>query len=188
MGYHYSACYCRECRNMDLNDVYRYDDQQRYCSARRQYYNMNDRACSTYFVYDEGRTSGSGGCYLTTIINEILRMPDDGITLKTLRKFRDEYMLNHPETYPILIEYEIIGPRIANALLLDPEKETIAKGLYEKQIIPIIEDINNKENEKAMQKYQNMTSSLKEFYQVDDTITKKIDVKIKTLGKARAHA
>lgn len=186
MSYSYSACYCRECVCMDLNDRSRYDSSKAWCSARRQYYNPNDHACSSYFQYDESRNPISGGCYLTTIICNILGMEDHGISLECLRNFRNEYMLNHPETYVMLIEYDVIGPRIANHLMQDSNKLSIAYSLYNSHILPIINDIQNRNYEYAIQKYQDMTNKLKMFYHVDTTIDRKLDINIKTLGKAHA--
>ena len=186
MSYNYSVCYCRECECMDLNDKSRYDNSKAWCSARREYYNPNDHACSTYFQYAESRKPQSGGCYLTTIICNILGMEDHGISLECLRNFRDNYMLNHPETYPMLIEYDVVGPKIADALNCDSFKLSIAYSLYTSHILPITEDIKNEKYEDAIVKYQDMTNRLKNFYHIDTTIDKKLDIKIKTLGKAHA--
>lgn len=186
MSYSYSACYCRECICMDLNDRARYDSSKAWCSARRQYYNPNDDACSSYFQYDESRKPISGGCYLTTIICNILGMEDHGISLECLRNFRNEYMLNHPETYVMLIEYDVIGPRIANHLMQDSNKLSIAYSLYNSHILPITNDIQSANYENAIQRYQDMTNKLKTFYHVDTTIDRKLDINIKTLGKAHA--
>ena len=186
MSYYYSYCYCRECVCMDLKDRNRYDSNEAWCSAWRKYFNPNDKACSRYFQYDESKKNTSGGCYLTTIICDTLGMPDNGYALKTLRDFRNNYMLNHPETYPMLIEYDVVGPKIANALNHDPCKTIIAYDLYQTHILPIIDEIIFKNFNEAIRKYQDMTNKLKNFYQIDTTIVRKLDIKIKTLGKARA--
>ena len=113
-------------------------------------------------------------------------MEDHGLSLECLRNFRDSYMLNHPETYVMLIEYDVIGPRIANNLMQDSNKLSIAYSLYNSHILPITNDIQNKNYESAIQKYQDMTNKLKTFYHVDTTINKKLDIPTKTLGKAHA--
>lgn len=185
MSYSYSVCHCRDCVCMDLNDRARYDNNKAWCSERRQYYNPNDNACSTYFRYDESRKSVSGGCYLTTICCHILGMDDNNKYLKTLRDFRNDFMLSKKNLYILLIEYDVIGPRIANAIMEDPNKEDVANKIFENQIIPIVSDIEDMQYNTAIKKYENMTRILKDYYHVDDTITKKIDVNVKTLGKAR---
>lgn len=185
MSYSWQYCYCRECECMDMKDVCSYDSSKRYCTERREYYNPNDKACSR-MKYDESKKQPKGGCYLTTIINNILGYPDNGYALDTLRKFRNEYMLNHPETYHILIEYDIIGPQIADALKNDPISVYIAKMHYENNIMPIVNLIEYGQYEIAILKYQNMTNQLRNYYHIDDTITTKLNINIKTLGKAHA--
>lgn len=186
MSYSYSVCYCRECACMDLQDRAKYDNNKAWCSARRTYYNPNEHACSTYFTYDESRSTSQGGCYLTTIICNLLNMEDSKGPLQLFRNFRDEYMLNHPETYPMLIEYDLVGPKIVKALLNDPLQISIAKSLYENYITPITQDILLQNYDVAITKYTHMTQTLRNMYQIDATITKKLNVNVKTLGKARA--
>lgn len=186
MSYSWSVCHCKDCVCMDLNDRSRYDPNKAWCSERRQYYNPNEPACSTYFKYDESRSSVSGGCYLTTICCHILEMQDNVNYLQILRNFRDNYMLNRPELYITLIEYEVVGPKIANAIMEDPLKKELAKKILENSIIPITKDIQEKNYTVAIQKYEYMTNTLKNYYNIDNTITKKLDINVKTLGKARA--
>lgn len=185
MSYNYSVCYCRECVCMDLNDRSPYNSNKAWCSERREYYNPNEHACSTYFQYDESKGTAQGGCYLTTIICNLLGMEDKNGILQIMRNFRDEYLLSHPETYPMLIEYDVVGPKIVNALTNDPLQITIAKSLYANYIVPITQDILLKNYKVAIAKYSNMTQKLRNIYQIDSTITRKLDVNIKTLGKGR---
>ena len=185
-NYRWQDCNCRECECMDMNDVAYYDSSKRYCTERHEYYNPNDTACSR-MRYDETRKpSTSSTCYLTTMISNILRHPDNGHALRTLRKFRNEYMLNHPETYPILIEYDIVGPKIAKQLNDDPLNIYIAREFYLSYIKPIVSHIEHEEYGIAISKYQDMTNRFKNFYHIDDEITEKLDINIKTLGKSRA--
>ena len=186
MSYYYSYCYCRECLCMDLKDRNKYDLNEAWCSAWRKYFNPNDKACSRYFQYDESRKPNAGGCYLTTIIHNILEMSDDSYALTTLRNFRNNYMLNNPDLYVMLIEYDVIGPKIASFLANDPQRKDIANVFYKAYILPTIEKIANKKYDEAISLYQDMTNKLKNLYNVDSTIDKKLDINIKTLGKARA--
>lgn len=186
MSYYYSYCYCRECLCMDLKDRNRYDSNEAWCSAWRKYFNPNDKACSTYFQYDESRKNVSGGCYLTTIICDTLGIPDNGYALETLRNLRNNYMLNNPDLYVVLIEYDVVGPKIARCLANDPQKKDIANVFYKAYILPTVEKIANKNYDKAISLYQDMTNKLKDLYDVDSTIDKKLDINVKTLGKAHA--
>ena len=185
MAYRWQDCNCRECECMDMNDVDSYDSSKRYCTERRTYYNPNDKACSK-MRYDESRKPASGGCYITTMISHILGQLDNGYALTMLRKLRDEYMLEHPETYPLLIEYDIVGPRIAHELQDDPANMLIAREFYNSYIKPIVIHIEHEEYGNAILKYQYMTNKLINHYHINDEITGKINVNVKTLGKDRA--
>jgi len=186
MAYRWQDCYCRECESMDLKDVWKHDNSKRYCSERREYYNPNDKACSRMKYDEQRKTTSTSRCYLTTMISTILNFPDNGEALNTLRKFRDEYMLNHPETYVMLIEYDIVGPKIAEALRDDAINVFVAKTYYENYIKPIVTHISIGEYWVAIEKYKEMVFRLKNMYHIDDTITKRLDINIKTLGKAHA--
>ena len=183
-SYRYS--YCRECLCMNLSDRARYDNDKAYSTAWCKYFNINDNACERYFRFDENRRESSSGCYLTTIVCEILGLEDDSDILNTMRNFRDNYMLNRPETYVSLIEYDIVGPKIAEALKKEAYSKEIAYLLLNERIIPIVEKIKSGKNEEALEDYTNMTNRLKEIYHIDTTITNKLDIKIKTLGHARS--
>jgi len=186
MAYRWQDCQCRECECMNMEDQWKYDRSKRYCTEKREYYNPNDRACSK-MRYDEKRKPiKTSGCYLTTMISNILGFPDNGYALQTLRNFRDGYMAKHPETYPILIEYDIIGPQIAEELRKDPINMYVARMYYNTSIIPIVEHIKHEEYGIAILKYQDMTNRLKNFYHIDEQIPENINIDIKTLGKARA--
>ena len=69
---------------------------------------------------------------------------------------------------PLLVEYDIVGPKIAEALNSDPLKNKIAKIYFENSIVPITQLINNKEYEKAVNTYYIMTLNLKNFYSINN--------------------
>lgn len=149
-------------------------------------YKCEEGKCMNITRYAKNMNNQASACYLTTMISTILGQPDNGDALNTLRNFRDGYMANHPETYPILIEYDMIGPKIAKELQSDPINMLVARDFYNLYIKPIVAHIKNEEYGIAILKYQYMTNRLKNFYHIDDEITEKINVNIKTLGKARA--
>ena len=181
MAYRWQDCYCRECQCMNLDDVYKYDKSRYYCTERKQYYNPNDRACSR-MIYDENRSR----YYIATVINKILGFPNNGYELKQIQLLKDEYMKIHPEYYQTLIEYDLIGPKIAKAIEEDPLNKLIATTFYESYIIPVANDIQHKQYKIAITKYKEMVFRLKNMYYIDDTITQELDINVKTLGKAHA--
>lgn len=58
-----------------------------YCSYYRTYVDISD-SCNYY----SERSSGTGGCFLTTACCEFMNLPDDCEELQTMRKFRDDYL------------------------------------------------------------------------------------------------
>lgn len=164
--YEWYVCYCRECIKMDLSDRNKYDNNEAYCTERRHYYNINDRACSTYFVYDENRKSSSSSCYITTIVCNILKYDDNCHCLNILRKFRN-YMLTQPCLLSILYEYDVVGPIISKNIMEDENKKQIATHLYNNYIEPTVRLIENNFYDLAIKKYVEMVNSLKKLYNID---------------------
>jgi len=99
---------------------------------------------------------------------KILGMDDNNIYLETIRNFRNNVLQKDEQYKPILVEYDIIGPKIATVLNNDPLKENIAKIYFQNCIIPIIDFINEKRYETAITLYINMTNNLKAFYGIGD--------------------
>ena len=175
-GYFWSSD--RNCQNTD----------EGYCTCWEKYVHEDSSVCRCFEGEDdeEDYEPVTPECYLTTMIHNILGMPDEGYALKTLRDFRNHYMLNNPDLYVMLIEYDVIGPKIASCLAKDPQKKDIANVFYKKYILPTVENVVNKKYDDAIALYQDMTTKLKDLYNVDSTIDKKLDINVKTLGKARA--
>lgn len=169
MGYSYYSCYCRECLKMDLCDRKSYDNNMAYCTAFRDYYNINSRACSKYFEYDEKRNSTSySSCYLTTIISVILGYEDDCECLQILRLFREDFIKKNLAFQSILYEYDTIGPELSNCLLNDNDSREISKFLLLNYIEPIINLIKVGNRIGAIKKYSDMVCKLKYFYSIDN--------------------
>lgn len=104
------------------------------------------------------------GCYLTTMLCNILKLPDDNLYLNTLRNFRKDILQKGEKYKQLLVEYDIVGPKIASALASDPTRKTIAALYLNNFIIPTIKFIVAEEYDKAVDKYYQMTNNLKNFY------------------------
>lgn len=131
----------------------------RFCKAYSRDYNSIQNAIS----YSKSHSSG-GGCYLTTMLCNILKMPDNNIYLETMQNFRKNILQKDEKYKSILVEYDIIGPKIAEALNNDPQKELIAQKYFNSFIPAIIFNINNKKHDDAILIYKSMTNLLKSFY------------------------
>lgn len=167
--------FCSECAylNLNSNDIY----GKFWCEKKLEWHTACelecDRFCKAYYrsssesesAYRYSKeNSGSSGCYLTTMLCNILGMPDNNYYLETMRKFRNNVLQNDEKYKPLLVEYDIVGPKIAEALNNDPLKHTIALKYFNTYIIPVIDLLRQNKNDAAIQLYINMTNSLKNFY------------------------
>lgn len=166
---------CAECTYLDIN--YGHSSGKFWCNTKCERHFGTDPECGSFcraYSRDSGTinnvidiaksyTSG-GGCYLTTMLCKILKLPDNNVYLETMRDFRKNVLQKDEKYKALLVEYDIVGPVIANSLANDPLKEAIAKIYLNNFIIPITEFINNKENDRAVDKYYQMTNNLKTFY------------------------
>ena len=165
---------CADCTYLNLEDFN--DDGEYWCDKKCERHLATDPECGS-FCKAYSRSSGAisnaisysksktePDCYLTTMLCNILNLPDDNIYLETIRNFRKNVLQKDEKYKALLVEYDIVGPVIANALANDPLRETIAKVYLNNFIIPITQFINNKENDRAVDKYYQMTNNLKTFY------------------------
>ena len=169
--------FCGECTYLDLStgDIYGkfYCDKKyerhlatdvecnRFCKAySRDYYTIQN-------AYKYSEEKSKGGCYLTTILCNILGMPDNNIYLKTMRNFRNNILQKNNKYKPILVEYDIIGPKIAEFLKSDPLKEKIAQKYLNLYIIPITSLIKEQKYDMAVSLYMSMTNSLRFLYDLN---------------------
>ena len=127
-----------------------------YCAWYHAYYYPDD-SCHHY----KGTSSG-GGCYITTMVCNVLGYEDDCDVLNTMRSLRNDVLQKDPKYSLILYEYDTIGPKIAEKL--QKEDASFVKKIYEGCLLPIVDLIKNKNNEKAINKYVEMTRSLEECY------------------------
>lgn len=127
----------------------------------------------TYYKYCRGysygecpiyRQSNSSGCFITTVVCDILGKKDDDKILNNLRSFRDNILQQDSEYYNILKDYDNIGPVLADAMENDKDKVKMATFLFNTVIMPINSLIENKQYEQACEKYYLMTLALINYY------------------------
>ncbi len=160
---------CKDCENIDLSDRWKYDKNKAWCSERREYVNPSDRACSNQFRNDDSKNPpSSGSCYLTTIVCEILGFSDDCDTLTTLRNFRENVMKKDEKYRPLLCEYDIVGPMIADGIRNSLKSYDFSKFLYESYLTGIVEVVKEEKNELAVIMYSYMVGSLKKIFGLEN--------------------
>ena len=173
---------CSECTNIDItscdeNGEYWCDERlmrvspcdpacNRFCEAYRRSSSDAERMRENYKSMKSG-----GGCYITTIVCDILGYGDDVYELQVLRKFRDSVLQKDAKYKKILATYDIVGPQISSHLINEPNREGICKNLFENHIKKVCNLINNGKNEEAINEYMSMTNSLIQFYNISYVIT-----------------
>ena len=170
---------CAECTYLDISDGNLYGafwcdkKLERHlatdieCGSFCRAYSRNSSSIRNAIEFSNSKNSG-GGCYLTTILCNILGMSDNNIYLETIRNFRNNILQKDEQYKSILVEYDVIGPKIATALNNDPLKEKIAKMYFQNYITPVVNFINTKDYSSAITLYVDMTTKLKCFYGIGD--------------------
>ena len=150
---------CGKCENYSFTG----NNSKGYCSWYKTYYYPDD-SCT----HQKNRYEPQQGCYLTTIICNKLGYSDDCFVLNSLRSFRDNVMQKNIEYKDMLMEYDTLGPVIAQNIANDKENNNLWQDVYNKFLIPVTTHIMNKEYEMATSKYKLMYTALKDFYSVED--------------------
>lgn len=182
------AHYCSECTYLNLKDPNEYGEYwcekklerhlgnevacYRYCEA----YNRNSNVSKSAYDYSEEK-SRNDGCYLTTMVCDALKLPDNNTYLQTVRQFRKNVLQRDNKYKSLLVEYDIIGPKISKAVLEDPQKETIAKSCMENYLQPIVSLLHRGKRDKALCLYIDLTQNLKKLYNLENEVVtqKQID-------------
>lgn len=176
------ANYCSECTYLDLDTADEYG--KFWCDKRLERHLANELECNRFCkAYNRDSSvadsaynysiehSSSSGCFLTTIICNILGFDDNNRYLQTIREFRNNILQNDEKYKPLLVEYDIIGPKIAEALKNDPLKKIIANKYFNEYILNITNHIEQNKYNEVINLYIKMTNSLKNFYNITNTIS-----------------
>lgn len=138
-------------------------------------------------MYQNSVSHQTSGCYLTTIMCEILGYPDNNYYLQMLRTFRDTVLKQDMKYFSLLVTYDTIGPQIATELKKDENRIVIARTLFTRYIVPSVNAIEEGKTQEAINIYTCLTQSLGERYNINTHIIipdpNQIDKE--TLGHAR---
>lgn len=133
-----------------------------YCTA----YSRNKSVAKSYIDYSNSHQSSSG-CFITTIVCEILNLSDNNYYLNVLRYFRNNYLQKNVNTIPILEEYDFIGPIITQNIRKDIDKTNLSKNIFLNYIIPITDKIVENDYITAIKEYTLMTKKLINRYNLN---------------------
>lgn len=108
--------------------------------------------------------SGTNGCFLTSACVQARSLPDDCVELKTLRYFRDSYMMSTEQGRQEVEQYYSVAPGIVAAINQSPEVKEIWERLFSGVIVPAVAYIQRGDLSKAHQLYKDCVLRLQKRY------------------------
>ena len=108
-----------------------------------------------------GRADAGSGCFLTSACVDYYGKDDDCYELTTLRKLRDEHLVNLEGGKELIVQYYDIAPRIVKKIDASSERSDYYEYIY-KNILKCIEFYENGEYEEGIKNYKDMVKLLKE--------------------------
>jgi len=184
------ADHCGNCCHLDWNNKEKYSSRDKYwCKDKKRYVEPTDTSCD-YFLKDRSKPNDGGytpsGCYITTIIVDILGYEDNCEVLNVLRNFRDNVLKTNIKYLPLLFEYDIIGPIICEYIKSEKNNEQLCLGLLKHFLIPCVNLIKENKFEEAVEVYRNLVLHLRSNYEIILTdIIIPDDYSIEDIGKGR---
>ena len=179
--------FCGECALYDINGPTKWGNEK-YCKKKGKYYPQDRVACEHFLKrIQEKNGFHQTGCYITTIVCNILGYPDNCDLLETLREFREKFLKQHQEYIGLLMEYDQIGPIISQHLENDIDSVIEANQVLNNFLLPTYQLIKLHDYEKAVNTYQQMALFLKlKYYLLRDSIVDHTQIySSDTLGKGR---
>ncbi|WP_411676154.1 CFI-box-CTERM domain-containing protein [Caproicibacter sp.] len=99
-------------------------------------------------------------CFITTAVCTELGKGDDCEELRTLRRFRDEYLLNSPGGTAKISEYYLFAPFIVGAVEASGRSKPEWNRVYRKHLLPCLSALKKDRPRQCEQLYENMMSEL----------------------------
>lgn len=105
-------------------------------------------------------------CFLSTACAQHMKLGDQCSELQELRRFRDGFMLNHPEGRELVKDYKRIAPGLVHTIEADRQKGKVYAYIYG-EIQKAIGCIQNGQLLESMQVYKNMVLHLEQKYKTE---------------------
>ncbi len=180
---------CGHCLWLDEKNKSRWADEY-YCNKKYRggYHCKTDRGCRDFELDKSKVSENNPGCYITTMVCDVLGYGDNCELLTTLRNFRENYLKTKPEYLPLLLEYDQVGPIISENIRNFSNKIDLSIHAVQKYLYPCLIAINNEHYEDAVNIYQEMVYFLKELFNIPNyTIEVPENINLETLGKGRVR-
>lgn len=107
-----------------------------------------------YYTWTDGGGGCGGGCYITTACVDVMGLDDNCTEMKTLRWFRDNYMMATAERCMMVADYYFKAPEIVEKLKALPDSTAFFQHIFHEYIETAVNFIEQCEYEKAMLVYQ----------------------------------
>ena len=106
--------------------------------------------------------------------------------LTVLRNFRDTTLKSNPIYFPLLIEYDIIGPIISRYISKEKNNYNFALGLMNYFLLPCANLIKNGDINGAIEAYTNMVNQLRDEFEIPHySVNDNMQIELEILGKGR---
>lgn len=183
---------CGECIYLDYTNKEKYSSKDKfYCLKGRGYREPTERACHYDYTLNQNIYNNGGykpsGCYITTIVCNILGYDDNCELLQTLRQFRENILRPNPDYLPLLIQYDQIGPLISEKITNSDNPYDLALNILIKYLLPVSSYIKEKNYQVAIKLYTDMVNCLTNYFHIiEPTLNINIeDINKENVGKGR---
>lgn len=176
------ADFCGDCAHLDTDGGCKWGDEY-YCEITGKYTSQNQRACQN-FVKKPEKGYKRAGCFITTMLCNMLGFEDDCEVLESLRTLREDYLKKSAQGIEILMRYDQVGPVISGYIY--NENPIYLKVIYDNLLVPCAQMVQAKNYEVATILYLSMIDMLEARYNLKErVIDKTINTPIELLGKGR---
>ena len=171
---------CAFCTHLNPDKEYESYDHKYLCEKHYEYMYADCEGCDDYcqaysrssmvslsLINASRDSQKESGCYISTIVRDILHKSDSDIILRKLRAFRNNVLQKDKKYLSLLVLYDYVGPIISGCIYHSPDRDIIAKNLYNISLKKIEEALDNKDYDKAISLYKDMTNVLMEGYGIN---------------------
>ena len=176
----YGGC-CGSCVHLNVNDYVRSKDNC-LCTLRGGYHNLHERSCYKY-DYDKYRDyyELNRRWYIVGAICQKLGLSDQYECVSLLHNFRVDVLEKDAKYDDILKEYDMVGPFLAQMLETDDDSKELCERLLQVYLVKVLDLIQDKKNDEALQRYLEMVNLLRTIYHIDGLKTQNKTAMIKTM-------
>ena len=181
---------CSNCDWYDRNSTHYMNSNMHKCKNDGGWKTATDY-CDNHSRAEIKSTSNSGefkqsGCYITTVICDILGYNDNCETLNMLRLFRENILKCDFKYTDLLLQYDLVGPEISAHLKTMEDNYEYSLKLYHSFLIPCVYAIKEGYVDEAVKIYKNMVTTLCETFNIELVSPKRdMEYDVRTLGKGK---